>query len=146
MLLNTMRLQSWQLKEKHVDGPSGPIFDLDTLLQQQRCKQPEQSLNCAQCHAPVTRAGERIEINNQHTHTCTNPHGFSFHIGCFATAPGVIGEGAPSTFWSWFTGYRWQTVICQQCGTHLGWRFYNSNSFFGLILNRLIELNPNKLH
>jgi len=95
-------------------------------------------LLCAACEQRITDNAARIPIHDQHEHTVSNPHGFVFRIGCFDSAPGVVEDGEPSIYWSWFPGYRWQIVVCQQCRWHLGWRFDNDgDTFFGLVLDRL---------
>ncbi|MCG8423412.1 MAG: cereblon family protein [Proteobacteria bacterium] len=94
---------------------------------------------CGRCEFSITGEEERIEIAERHEHTCTNPHGFAYRIGCFAQAPGCIGIGRTETYWSWFPGYSWQLVLCRACQTHLGWLFRAaSTGFYGLILDRLI--------
>lgn len=116
-------------------------INIDKLLQPLRDKQPqpESSLNCVHCHYRITHPSERIDIDSQHSHTFSNPSGLSFRIGCFAHADGVIPEGESTAYWSWFPGYHWCVVLCRQCSLHLGWRFDNGATFYGLILNRLIE-------
>ena len=125
----------------------GRKFGLDALLQKQTEKTayaPENTLNCINCGNVITHPGERIEINGQHAHIFSNPHGIRFNIGCFASAPGVVEQDPGTAFWSWFDGYRWQTSLCRQCSVHLGWRFANNDSFYGLILTRLIETKANR--
>jgi hypothetical protein len=118
-----------------------PVIRLQKLRQQIREHQPEQTLNCISCRTAVTSPKDRIEIKGQHAHTFTNPHGYSFTIGCFAHAVEIAAEGEPSDFWSWFPGYQWQIVLCRQCGLHLGWRFISTSDFYGFILNRLISVD-----
>ena len=94
-------------------------------------------LLCRSCGQRITDNEARIPIGDRHEHTVTNPHGFTFHIGCFDSAPGVVEEGEPSSYFSWFAGYHWRIVICQGCRWHLGWRFDDADShFYGLILDR----------
>lgn len=120
----------------------GQTLDLQALLRKQAEKPahaPQISLNCAHCRHVITYPDERIEISGQHAHTFSNPHGIEFIIGCFACAPGAAEHGPGTEFWSWFAGYRWQISQCRQCAVHLGWRFANGDSFYGLILDRLVE-------
>jgi len=100
-------------------------------------------LRCIGCRVIITSPDEAIEIAGNHYHTCTNPHGFSYTIACFAQAPGVRTETAPVHEHSWFPGYTWQITVCQACRLHLGWRFSGASEFFGLILNRLVALPAN---
>lgn len=100
----------------------------------------ERRLCCAGCRHVVTTEAARVEIAGAHRHTCVNPAGFVFRIGCFARAPGVEGMGERVAEDSWFPGYTWQLALCARCSTHLGWRFRGLEpAFEGLILDRLVE-------
>ena len=95
---------------------------------------------CAACRRRVTTTGARIEMMGLHAHTCVNPAGLSYRIGCFAIVVGCEIVSNPSSEWSWFPGWRWQVEQCGGCRTHLGWKFIrNDSAFHGLILDRLTE-------
>lgn len=97
-------------------------------------------IECIQCGRIVTDSGARISIEGKHEHVCVNPHGIAFNIGCFESAPGCVGQGEASNFWSWFTGYSWQIALCSGCSLHIGWLFRGAEGgFYGLILARLHE-------
>ena len=98
-------------------------------------------LVCAACGHRITSERERISVLDSHEHRFFNPTGFLFHIGCFRNAPGCLAIGHPSTEFTWFPGFAWCHAMCDGCGQHLGWRFSDSegNSFFALVLNRLVE-------
>jgi hypothetical protein len=97
-------------------------------------------LVCAACGRAITSTGARISVSARHEHTCLNPHGIVYHIGCFQSAAGCLAHGAPSSEWSWFPGHTWQVVVCTGCIAHLGWLFRGPDTtFFGFILNRLQE-------
>ena len=96
------------------------------------------TLHCIECHYPITRQSDRIQVNEQHQHVFANPHGYVYQIGCFGRAPGCIAIGQESSHFSWFPGYSWQVALCGQCWTLLGWAFGSSESqFFGLIVEKL---------
>lgn len=98
----------------------------------------QRGLVCATCEHAITDDGHRIEMAGSHEHTFVNPAGFSFHIGCFAAAPGAARIGRAESAFSWFPGWAWQIVVCARCATHLGWRYHNAGSeLFGLILAAL---------
>lgn len=98
-------------------------------------------LACARCRQPITSHAAGIEVGGSHEHTCVNPHGIRFGIGCFARARGCVPVGESSTYWSWFPGHAWQVEQCGECGEHLGWIFRAIGShFYGLILDRLVEV------
>ncbi len=99
----------------------------------------EEHLVCAACGHRITSEAERIAVAGAHAHTFTNPHGLSFHIGCFREAPGCRDQGPGSLEYTWFAGYVWSIASCTGCGGHLGWRYRDTagDGFFGLILDRL---------
>jgi len=70
-----------------------------------------------------------------------NPAGLLFHIGCFAQAIGCTVIGPDSFEYPWFVGFAWRYAMCANCASHLGWSFRSDGkpSFFGLILDRLVE-------
>jgi len=97
-------------------------------------------IRCRICKNKVTTLDNMMEIDGQHQHTFRNPSGIVFQIGCFLSASGCIIIGTPTTDYTWFSGFSWCLALCSHCFAHLGW-FYQSgnNSFFGLILENLIE-------
>lgn len=104
----------------------------------------ERRLFCAACRHPITHQDERIRVNGAHEHTCTNPAGFTFHIGCFREAGGCAGLGAATPEHSWFAGYAWKVAVCARCARQLGWRFEApGDRFHGLILERLTSVAGN---
>ena len=101
----------------------------------------EERLFCALCGHPITHQDERIKVNGRHEHTCTNPGGHTFGIGCFHEAGGCTTIGEATTAHTWFEGYAWQVAICASCEHHLGWRFHGPADYFhGLILDRLTSV------
>jgi hypothetical protein len=98
---------------------------------------------CRQCRQRLSRPSERINVNGSHNHVFANPVGIVFEIGCFHLVRGLNFIGPPSFEFPWFAAHSWQIVICSICQSHLGWCFrgQGSNQFFGLILDRLIEID-----
>lgn len=118
------------------EQPGKPAQTPDTRRRARRRR--ERPVRCVRCGHPVTTHEQRITVADKEVHTCANPLGKVFVIGCFRAAPGCVPFGEVSTFWSWFPGHAWQAVLCGVCGAHLGWRFQGeTDSFFGLILDRL---------
>jgi len=74
-----------------------------------------------------------------------NPAGITYRVGCFRTAPGAVGVGSWSSFYTWFAEHLWQVACCGNCSMHLGWGFEPereaspARGFHGLIRNRLRE-------
>lgn len=110
-------------------------------LQQE--EEDSRAILCAHCRNAITTPEQQATIAGQHLHTMFNPAGIIYEISSFYKAPGVVGDGTPSSDFSWFAGYLWQIVVCRKCRTHLGWRFTSSQSnaptFFGLIIRHLIH-------
>gem|GEM_PF-518171 len=98
-------------------------------------------IRCLSCSHAITDMGSRSHMLGKHAHDFTNPHGFSFHVGCFSQALGCDISGRGEAADSWFMGYVWQVASCAGCTTHLGWYFTaegeRDHQFYGLILNRL---------
>ncbi|KJR42362.1 Yippee-like protein [Candidatus Magnetoovum chiemensis] len=100
----------------------------------------ENSYYCAMCKNHITEAKEIISINGMHEHYFNNPNGVGFLIGCFRDAYGCGALGSPTAEHTWFKGYTWDIVVCAKCLIHLGWLYESdSDSFYGFILNRLIN-------
>lgn len=98
----------------------------------------EESLKCAVCEHRISERAYRIEMMGAHEHTFVNPHGFAYHVGCFAAAPGCAHLGATEEAFSWFPGWSWQVAACAKCRTHVGWIYrLAGQQFHGLILDRL---------
>ena len=105
----------------------------------------EKRLFCAACRHPVTHQDERIVVQGGHEHRFTNPHGISYHIGCFRDAAGCTPSGEATAEFSWFSGYAWRIAYCAHCQVHLGWRFQSAADYFhGLIVDRLTSVGPVK--
>jgi hypothetical protein len=127
--------------------PSYRLFDRDSSAKRERKLAGAVSatprrvprLLCVRCRHPITDNDQRIDANGSHAHTCTNPNGITFNIGCFRDAPGCAAIGAATTEYTWFRGYAWRIADCAKCGAHLGWQFTSpADGFFGLIVDRLM--------
>lgn len=94
---------------------------------------------CAMCGNKVTTSENAVVRQGNHFHDRVNPDGRRFLIVCFAAAEGCNCSGKLTADYSWFEGYRWHFAHCQACGSQLGWRFVGVDSFFGLILEQLVE-------
>jgi hypothetical protein len=93
---------------------------------------------CAVCSHVVSHVDHRIVVNGSHDHHFVNPHGFRFHVGCYAEALGCSVSGDPMAADTWFPGFRWQLAACEECRQHLGWFFVSSDAnFFGLVVDRI---------
>lgn len=102
---------------------------------------PGDYIFCAACSHVISSSSQRIDVQGSHDHHFVNPHGFNFHVGCFAQALGCDISGGYEAADSWFMGYVWQIASCAGCHGHLGWYFSSQRGepFYGLILDRLQE-------
>lgn len=105
---------------------------------EEKLPEEDEALHCAECGHQITHTKHARKKGGQFQHTCVNPAGVLYQIGCFAEADGCREIGPESDDFSWFDGYTWQVTACADCQTHLGWRFWSpDDSFYGLILKKL---------
>lgn len=110
--------------------------------------EPDERILCAACGHEITDASARTSRAGRGVHTCVNPSGHVYRIACFRRAPGCVGTGAFSSYYSWFAGYLWQIACCGACSMHLGWAFEPAGAtetdepFWGLIVDRITESKP----
>jgi hypothetical protein len=125
---------------KKGDEGGGLDGDVEDLIEEESDSEDEreEAILCAQCESEVTNRRHKTSIQGGFEHSCANPAGIVYQIGCFEEASGVGATGEESSDFTWFQGYTWQVVVCRECRTHLGWRYRSSNHvFFGLVLPRL---------
>ena len=120
--------------ESHGDAWLEEILEHDPIRQEEE----EETLYCFICGQIITQTRERIPVEGAHKHTFTNPGGYRFEIGCFRQAQGCEQAGEFTDFYSWFDGYSWRYAVCGSCRAHLGWVYQGEDSFFGLVLDRLL--------
>ena len=139
MILALMAPPGKLRRRKEGDSPdSSGEAGTDLLVGEEN---PKSKIVCGGCGHVVSTSEQCVEIDGRHQHTCVNPAGFVFHIRCFGFAPGCVGEGDWTDFYSWFAGYLWQISLCGHCAMHLGWAFRGEGKpdFHGLIIDRIEE-------
>jgi cereblon len=56
-------------------------------------------------------------------------------------------RGKAETQYSWFEGYSWTIMNCEDCGEHMGWKFKSSKlepaKFFGISRNAIHPIRQN---
>lgn len=53
-----------------------------------------------------------------------NPHGEAVSVVPMEKVPGAkLAAGTVSVQDSWYAGHGWHSIVCSQCGTHVGWAF-----------------------
>ncbi|MDM8538373.1 cereblon family protein, partial [Desulfobacterales bacterium HSG17] len=131
--------------------------NIEKLEQDEDDNNGGKAILCRLCKNKITFSSNSIEKNGSHKHIFNNPGGYIFEIGCFGAAPGCVNQGPPSLEFSWFAGFSWRFSLCSGCHTHLGWVYQSlggqslggqsvgrQSSFFGLILDKLIEEQTKK--
>ena len=128
----------WTLQR---ESPAGLRNRDPCVRDAQEVSAAEPDLCCANCLHPITSRASGVEISGKHSHTCFNPDGVVFQIGCFGGAPGCMVRGRPTVDFSWFPGYQWNFAHCTNCFTQLGWYFQQAvaRPFFGLERNKLVQ-------
>jgi len=119
-----------------------PTFTPDSEAEDETLRKfAEKPLLCAVCRTTITWKEASISINGSQSHVFLNPSGMVFEVGCFSRAINLAGLGPVTSEFTWFPGYFWQTVICSNCHSQLGWSYHSDDAamFFGLILNRLTD-------
>ncbi len=94
---------------------------------------------CMACSKKITEDKERLLYDGKTEFQFTNPGGYVFDIITFHNADGCREEGIPTLEFTWFKDHFWSFALCSRCGLHLGWKYSNDNSFYGLIKSRLIK-------
>jgi hypothetical protein len=128
----------WELKRSSFINVE--LIDIAAAPYQNEKIKREHLILCRFCNNNITSPENIIEINGKHRHTFTNHAGNTFAIGCFSFAEGCLNYDEPTTEYTWFPGFSWCYAICASCYSHLGWYYVSpGSSFYGLILNNLIE-------
>lgn len=110
----------------------------ETLLLES--SQESRGVLCSLCGNVISKPENKFAINGQDRFSFTNPGGIQFEIVCYSQAPGCVVSTESALANTWFPGFSWSIARCSECKLHLGWMYHSSaNSFYGLILNRIIE-------
>lgn len=126
--------QYWFKKtEFQPDKLPGQDHELDYLAEENK------KLFCSSCKNHITNVDEAISMNGAHTHTFTNPAGYTYNINCYQTALGCSILGESTNEYTWFSGYEWQIAMCNSCREQLGWLFSKEQQFYALITDRLTQ-------
>lgn len=119
------------------ENKSQPI-PLRTATSKSRLSEYDGAILCRYCRNPVTGAQYATKHEGQHEYSKLNPAGYRYHFACFEQAGGCRIVGEPTVEDTWFAGYTWQILVCNQCQEHLGWYFCGANDFYALIVEKLI--------
>ena len=135
---NAIVYSKWSFK-KSIGFDIGIVSPQSDQMSDEESKR-EHSIICRLCKYTITSHDNSTIINGKHTHTYKNPDGYIYTLGCFTQAKGCKNVGEPTDEFTWFPGFCWLYAICSNCSSHLGWYYQSGDySFYGLILNRLVE-------
>lgn len=106
------------------------LFSLDTRLRLRRearlaARQAERAvLACTGCRREVARLADTLPMSSEGL-ACNyaNLGGYVHEVLTVRQAAGGLPMGFRSQEFSWFPGYSWTVLTCDQCRTHIGWRF-----------------------
>ena len=92
---------------------------------------------CKNCKQWIAFVSDTIQVNDIPTLTLQiNPHGFVHEVITVKYVVNSLIAGPPVPADTWFPGYEWRFLICQQCQSHLGWSYHQPQetamSFAGL--------------
>jgi hypothetical protein len=110
----------------------------DLLKDESRRAEKSRRWCCAVCKAFITDDEAGIDVNGKHEHYHVNPQGLSFGFRSYSRADGCNCIGQLTAEYSWFTGLLWRFAHCASCHSQLGWYFSGRESFYGLIVSRLV--------
>jgi hypothetical protein len=99
---------------------------------------------CSNCGGLITSSDRLLAVGDNHRHLFVNPVGIECRFYSFASCPGAIATGIPTTEDSWFVDYCWHPAFCRVCGQHLGWRYEAASGevrpteFWGILMAQLV--------
>lgn len=123
------------------------ISELDTLsptlekILEDAPPRPKKVIVCNSCNHLLADAGDQHQILGSHEHEFMNPYGLLHRFRCFRNALGCAIKGHREFADSWFPGYTWRIATCGQCDTHIGWLFEGSDSFYGLLVQKIVTMD-----
>ena len=116
--------------------------DDDAALRSRRSSR----LVCRRCGQHISDGNHAFAASGTSTTgVFANAHGRVFQILTVRAAQGLLFVGAPTTEFTWFSGYAWRVAVCAGCTTHLGWSFEAARPglepvvFFGLLSSEIAE-------
>ena len=125
--------------------PTSPHID-DTEIEQEEEKGEKEPrrFHCQACDSWIAFVSDIIQIDDIPILTLQiNPHGFVHEVITVRYVVHCLIVGPPVPADTWFPGYEWRFLICQQCRSHLGWSYHrpneNSMRFAGLRKASIIE-------
>lgn len=123
--------------------PESPKTDQSEEIEDSPKRKPRRFF-CKKCKQWVAFVSDAIQVDDIPTLTLQiNPHGFVHEVITVKYVVHCLIAGPPVPADSWFPGYEWRFLICQQCQAHLGWSYHAPNettmSFAGLRRATILE-------
>lgn len=125
--------------------PESPKIDGEEDVEQdEEEKREPRRFFCKNCKQWIAFVSDTIQVDDIPTLTLQiNPHGFVHEVITVKYIVNCLIAGPPVPADTWFPGYVWRFLICQQCRSHLGWSYHQpketSMSFAGLRKASIIE-------
>lgn len=95
-------------------------------------------VRCARCGHHLADFSQTYFLANRCQFTFSNPLGVVFDIHLFKQVHGGQSSGTPVLEHTWFPPYVWCCTYCNECRSHVGWRFEKASSrFFALVLDKI---------
>ena len=91
---------------------------------------------CSGCTSPLNVIGDTADFMD--VYNDANPHGFVhryYKLKGISTKCRIKRDGTWHSEHSWFDGYWWMIINCNDCNLHWGWHFKNrdgSKGFYGI--------------
>lgn len=109
-------------------------------------ERPERVLRCAVCGTELASPKAIFRKGSDHlVQAHANPYGFIHEIVTVRAARNLLYAGPPTTEFTWFPGYAWETAYCAGCQSHVGWRYTATRDevepprFWGLLRKMIRE-------
>ena len=141
--VRTFPLDTWALDRKPIfrllkRTPASPDVSgqLEVQFDEEKHKEAPR-FYCKACNQWVAFVSDTLQVGDIPTLTLQiNPHGFVHEVITLKYVVHCLIAGPPVPADSWFPGYEWRFLLCQQCQAHLGWSYHRpreiSMTFAGL--------------
>ena len=123
--------------------PETPTEIIEAIKDDEISEIPPKRIYCRHCKAHIAFQNDTVIVGqNKPINTFINPHGYIHEVLTVEYTQHTIISGFPEGADSWFPGYMWRFLHCEQCQEHLGWAYYPKNefrvTFFGLSLGNIL--------
>lgn len=94
---------------------------------------------CALCLEKIASDKDRFYFQGKSEFQFINPGGYHYDLITFSQTFSCIATTPPTLQYTWFKGYSWSICQCNSCNSHLGWKYINELTFYGLIREQLVK-------